>query len=124
MPESASGVALSVLQQIESHLLRYLSHVPPVWLLAGGYAISASLFGFSIVGIDKFQAAHGGWRISEVFILKVAYAGGCWGIAVGMFLFHNKTEKEYFVGLVVGALVVWFFAFEGLAHVFGGPPPL
>jgi uncharacterized membrane protein YsdA (DUF1294 family) len=122
MPESVNGIFLHFLQQFESYLLHYLSRVQPTWLLAGGYSVVASLFGFFTVGIDKFRAIHGGWRIPEIFILKIAYAGGCWGVAGGMFLFHNKTEKDYFVGLVAIALVVWFFAFEGLARVFGGPP--
>jgi uncharacterized membrane protein YsdA (DUF1294 family) len=107
--------------ELESYLLRYLSNVKLPWLLFGGYLIFAGLFGFFVLGVDKYRAAHGGWRISEFFLLKVAFAGGCVGVLVGTQAFHHKYEKDIFMGLLFGALVALFFIFQGMIHLFGTP---
>jgi uncharacterized membrane protein YsdA (DUF1294 family) len=107
--------------ELESYLLHHLSHVKLPWLLFGGYVIFAGLFGFFVMGVDKYRAAHGGWRISEFFLLKVAFAGGCVGVMAGTRVFHHKYEKDVFIGLLVGALVAWFFIFQGMIYFFGMP---
>jgi uncharacterized membrane protein YsdA (DUF1294 family) len=98
--------------------LYHLSHVKLPWLLFDGYVIFAFLFGFFVMGFDKYRAAHGGWRVSEFFLLKVAFAGGCLGILAGIRVFDHKHEKEIFIGFLVGALVLWFCLFETMIHFF------
>jgi len=107
--------------KLVSYLLYHLLHVKLPWLLFGGSVILAGLFGFFVMGVDKYRAAQGGWRTSEFFLLKVAFAGGCLGILAGTRVFHHKYEKEIFMGLLVGALVLWFCLFQAMIHFFGMP---
>jgi uncharacterized membrane protein YsdA (DUF1294 family) len=113
---------LNYAHEAESYALHYLSHVKLPWLLFGGYVFLVGLFGFFAMGVDKQRASNGGWRLSEFFLLEVAFAGGCLGILAGAQVFHHKYEKEVFTGVLLGALITWFFIFQAMIHFFGPPP--
>ena len=61
---------------------------------------------FILMGVDKFKAAHGRWRISEGFLFLLPLLGGASGGTLGMYLFHHKTNHWYFAwGLPILAVI-------------------
>lgn len=62
--------------------------------------IALNLFSLFIMFLDKKKAELKAERISEktLFILAILFGGI--GIYFGMFLFHHKTKKWYFVVLI------------------------
>ena len=61
------------------------------WLLAGSNALA-----FLLMGLDKWKAVRGAWRISEQMLFLFPLLGGAPGGTLGMFLFHHKTQHWYF----------------------------
>lgn len=49
-----------------------------------------------LMGVDKYRAKKGLWRISEARLLGVALFGGAFGVFVGMHIFHHKTKHSKF----------------------------
>lgn len=58
--------------------------------------LAANAAAFILMGVDKFKAVHGRWRISEGFLFLIALVGGASGGMLGMYLFHHKTNHWYF----------------------------
>ncbi|NLC29195.1 MAG: DUF1294 domain-containing protein [Chloroflexi bacterium] len=58
--------------------------------------IPISLITFLLLGYDKYQATHHGWRVPERVLLALGAFGGAIGGLVGMKAFHHKTRKNYF----------------------------
>ena len=53
-----------------------------------------------IVGIDKWKAKQGSWRISEATLLMLAVIGGTIGALLGMQVWRHKTmHKKFKYGL-------------------------
>ena len=78
------------------------------------YMILINLCGLASMGIDKWKAKRGRWRISEKSLFLIAILGGSIGSLVGMYLFHHKTRHLRFtigipVILVLQLLAVVFF---------------
>ena len=66
------------------------------------YLISINLFGFMIMGIDKYKAQKMQWRIPEKTFFLVTLFGGGIGTIFGMYKFRHKTKKKYFtIGLPI-----------------------
>ncbi len=86
-----------------------------VWLAVSG------LVGFVLMGVDKSRALGGGWRIPEKHFFVLAVAGGAFGIVVGAGMFHHKTRKASFIGIVLVITVLWVALLAGLDR-FLGPP--
>jgi uncharacterized membrane protein YsdA (DUF1294 family) len=62
-----------------------------IWLaLASGIT-------FLLYGIDKAQSKLKGWRVPEVVLHFLAFAGGFPGGWAGQSLFNHKTQKGFFV---------------------------
>ena len=61
-----------------------------LWLAA------INLVAFALMGLDKWKARRGAWRISEKTLFLAALLGGALGGTVGMHLFHHKTRHWYF----------------------------
>ena len=55
-----------------------------------------NLVGFAIMGIDKFKAKRGAWRIPEATLFLVTLLGGGIGSTCGMRFFIHKTKHWYF----------------------------
>lgn len=51
---------------------------------------------FLLMGVDKYRAKKGRWRISEMRLLSVAFLGGALGVLIGMSVFRHKTKHSKF----------------------------
>lgn len=70
------------------------------------------------VGIDKWKAQHGKWRISEATLLILAILGGSIGAFAGMRIWHHKTQHlkfKYGVPAIIFAEIV-LYLFIAHAH--------
>ena len=63
------------------------------------YLLIINIVTFLSMGIDKYKAKQGKWRIQEKnFLTLVVLGGGIGGIA-GMYVFRHKTQKpRFFIG--------------------------
>ena len=61
-----------------------------VWLAAINVA------GFALMGLDKWKAKRGAWRIPEKTLFLVALLGGTPGVMAGMRCFRHKTKHWQF----------------------------
>jgi len=73
-----------------------------------------NIFTLALMGIDKYQAVHYKWRISEKTIFTFPFFFGGIGILVGMFLFHHKTKHWSFrifvpLSIVFNILIFYYF---------------
>lgn len=64
-------------------------------LLLGWLAI-VNVLGFTMMGIDKYKAKRGLWRIPERTLFFTAVLGGTPGVIAGMELFRHKTRHKRF----------------------------
>ena len=67
-----------------------LSLVLAAWILV------FSVLLFVLMGIDKFKARAGRWRIAEKTLFLLALLGGACGGWLGMLVFRHKTRHWYF----------------------------
>ena len=52
------------------------------------------------MGIDKFKAKRGYWRIPEGTLIMITVLGGGIGTLIGMYTFRHKTKKlKFTVGI-------------------------
>jgi len=72
--------------------------IEPIYIIY--LLIVINLFSLSIMFLDKKKAELQARRINEksLFILAILFGGI--GIYFGMFLFHHKTKKWYFVLII------------------------
>ncbi len=78
------------------------------------YILAINVITFLAMGLDKWKAKRGAWRISEGALLGLVLLGGGVGGIVGMFVFHHKTKKAKFnIGfpaiLIVETIVLVYF---------------
>ena len=52
--------------------------------------------GFLLMGLDKWKAKRGAWRIPEKTLFTAALLGGTVGVIAGMKTFHHKTRHSQF----------------------------
>ena len=76
-----------------------------------------NLITFGMMGIDKYKAEHGKWRVSEKALLLSAFLMGAVGSLVGSRIFHHKTKKLKFriclpLALAVNAVAAVFFLYS------------
>lgn len=67
-----------------------------LWQMLGLYLLMVNLTGFCLMGIDKWKAKRGAWRISEKALFLPAVLGGAVGCILGMRVFRHKTKHWYF----------------------------
>lgn len=67
-----------------------------LWYIVGVYLAMINLTGFCLMGIDKWKAKRGAWRISEKGLFLPALLGGSIGSILGMRVFRHKTKHWYF----------------------------
>lgn len=60
------------------------------------YLLAINILTFLIMGIDKWKAKHGSWRIQEATLFTFVLFGGGIGGILGMIIFHHKTKKTKF----------------------------
>ena len=61
-----------------------------IWILAW------NLLSFILMGVDKWRAICGMWRVRERTLFLTALLGGSLGALLGMKLFHHKTQTPFF----------------------------
>lgn len=67
-------------------------------LVVLGFFVAINLVSFFIMLVDKVKSKHSGAeRISEGMMFFMATVFGSVGVYVGMFTFHHKTQKWYFI---------------------------
>lgn len=77
------------------------------------YLISINIIGFFIMGIDKYKAKKGMWRIPENTLFLFAFIGGGIGTIAGMYTFRHKTKKlRFIIGMpAIVILEILFFIY-------------
>ena len=60
------------------------------------YLIVINIITFLAMGIDKWKAKRGAWRIKEGALFTLVLLGGGIGGILGMQVFHHKTQKSKF----------------------------
>ena len=80
------------------------------------YLITINILGFFAMGIDKYKAKKGSWRIPEKTLFMFCILGGGIGTIAGMKIFHHKTKKKAFsIGmpliLIMEILIFIYFKF-------------
>ncbi len=72
------------------------------------YLISINIISFIICYIDKIKSIKHKFRISEKNLFLLSIAGGPYGMAIGMNIFHHKTKKIKFK-LIYILCIVWAY---------------
>ncbi len=77
------------------------------------YLISINIISFWVMGIDKFKAKKGMWRIPENTLFLFAFLGGGMGTIAGMYTFRHKTKKlKFSIGMpAIVILEILFFIY-------------
>ena len=73
-----------------------------------------SLITFFLYGIDKLKAKLNAWRIPEKVLLRFSFFGGGLGGALGMLIFHHKTNHWSFVFVNVLGVILQIGAIVAL----------
>ena len=60
------------------------------------YVVLINLALFAVMGIDKYKARNGLWRIPEKTLFGLALLGGSIGGILGMKVFRHKTRHNSF----------------------------
>ena len=61
------------------------------------YLLVMNVVGFAVMGIDKYKAIKGKWRVPEKTLFLLSILGGSVGTWAGMYAFRHKTKHWYFV---------------------------
>lgn len=70
------------------------------------WIIGVSLIAFGQMGLDKYRAVKGQWRISEKSLWLMALCGGAIGSLLGMLVFRHKIRKvSFMIGFPILAIV-------------------
>ena len=60
------------------------------------WLMGVNVLGFLLMGLDKWKAKRGAWRIPEKTLFAVAALGGTPGVIAGMQTFRHKTRHRKF----------------------------
>ena len=74
------------------------------------YFLSINIFTLLLCFIDKQKAIKQKYRIPEKTLLFFSFIGGCFGMLLGMKLFHHKTLKLKFK-LVPIFCILWILIY-------------
>ena len=58
------------------------------------YLLVINILGFFAMGIDKYKAKIGSWRIPENTLFGFCFLGGGIGTIAGIYTFRHKTKKK------------------------------
>ena len=82
------------------------------------YLVVINILGFLIMGLDKWKAKNGRWRIPENTLLLFTILGGGIGTISGMYIFRHKTKKAKFTVGMPAILVLEIALFIYLSITF------
>ena len=71
------------------------------------YFVGINILAFLIYGLDKYNAIHKTYRVSEYSLFCLSIFGGAIGSILGMKVFHHKTRKLVFWLVNIMALIIW-----------------
>lgn len=66
------------------------------WTVVALWVLFTSGIDFVLMGVDKWKAKRGAWRISEATLWIFALLGGAVGGTLAMGCFRHKTRHWYF----------------------------
>lgn len=81
----------------------------------GLWILVLSMADYVLMGVDKWKARRGAWRVPEKTFFLVAILGGTPGAILGMWTFRHKTRHWYFkwglpaILVAQVALGIWLF---------------
>ena len=80
------------------------------------YLLVINILGFFAMGIDKYKAKIGSWRIPENTLFGFCFFGGGIGTIAGIYTFRHKTKKKKFtIGMplivILEILIFIYFKF-------------
>jgi len=86
-----------------------------------GIMVFMSVLDFILMGIDKWRAKRGAWRIPEITLIAFAVLFGAPGGYLGMLIFRHKTlHKGFAIGFpllaAVQIILIGVELFSGLAR--------
>lgn len=70
-----------------------MNNLPQPLLL---WVLGINAAGFLLMGLDKWKAKQGAWRIPEKTLFTAALLGGTVGVMAGMKTFRHKTRHGQF----------------------------
>ena len=70
-----------------------MNDLPQLLLL---WVLGINAAGFLLMGLDKWKAKRGAWRIPEKTLFTAAVLGGTVGVMAGMKTFRHKTRHGQF----------------------------
>ena len=66
------------------------------------YLLAVNIIGFLAMGLDKWKAKRGSWRIPENTLFMFTILGSGIGTIAGIYVFRHKTQKKKFtIGMPV-----------------------
>ncbi len=71
------------------------------------YLLCLNILAFFIYGLDKYNAVHKSYRVSEYSLFILAIFGGSIGSILGMRVFHHKIRKLSFWIVNILSIIVW-----------------
>ena len=83
------------------------------WAVAALWLCFTSAIDFALMGVDKWKARRGAWRIPESTLWLFALLGGALGGTLAMQVFRHKTRHWYFrygfplLAALDAALLLW-----------------
>ena len=69
-----------------------------------------NVVGFFLMGLDKWKAKRGAWRIPEKNLFTAALLGGTVGVIAGMNTFRHKTRHRKFAYGLPALLILQLLA--------------
>ena len=76
------------------------------------YFLSINILTLLLLLIDKEKAIKNKYRIPEKVLLFLSLIGGCFGMLLGMNLFHHKTRKLKFklvyIFCISWIIIIWY----------------
>ena len=82
-----------------------------IFQLLSVYLLAVNVLLFALMGIDKYKAKRGLWRIPEKTLFLTAALGGSVGGILGMKTFRHKTRHLQFTIGIPAILIVQLFVF-------------
>ncbi len=79
------------------------------------YLVVINVVTFLVMGLDKWKAKRGSWRVQESALFTLVLFGGGVGGILGMMYFHHKTKKLKFqigfplILILEIAFMIYFF---------------
>lgn len=84
------------------------------------YLLIINLVSFLSMGIDKWKAKRGAWRIPEQTLISMVLLGGGIGGIIGMYMFRHKTQKpRFYIGfpmILISEITIAVYIIIKLSH--------